>query len=151
MIHRSLSNDSILSLSPPPQLHETDGVRNRHTNHTNHPTVTSITSSTTATVLAHRKLSSDSTVTQLTLVGDEDNTPPLERKRRKRRRSPPTSPIREESDGEEDEVDMDGLLDEIRLDDVCADKEESKVEEERSPEARTVIVEATVHSQGDTS
>ena len=91
-------------------------------------------------------------MTQLTLVGDKDTTPPLKRKRRKRRQSPPTSPIREESDSEEDEVDMDGLLDEIRLDDVCSDKEESKVEgKERSPEARTVIVEATVHSQGDTS
>ena len=88
-------------------------------------------------------------MTQLTLAGDEDIAPPLERKRRKGWQGPPTSPIREE----EDELDMDNLLDEIKFDDDFDGKEDSKVkeEEERSEEARTVTVEATVHSQRDTS
>ena len=149
VMHGFLSNDSILPLplSLPPQLHETDGIRNRRSNHINPPSVTS-SSSTAPTVLDHRKLSSDSTVTQLTLVGDEDVTPPLERKRRKGWQGPPTSPIMEE---DEPDMDMDNLLDEIKLNDDFDGKEESKVKEETSEEARTVTVEATVHSQRGTS
>ena len=87
-------------------------------------------------------------MTQLTLVGDEDVTPPLERKRRKGWQGPPTSPIMEE---DEPDMDMDNLLDEIKLNDDFDGKEESKVKEETSEEARTVTVEATVHSQRGTS
>lgn len=139
-----------LSLPLPPQLHETDGIRNRRSNHINPPSVTTNSNSTATTVIDHRKLSSDSTMTQLTLVGDEDIAPPLERKRRKGWQGPPTSPIREEED---EEMDMDYLLEEIKLNDDFDGKEESKLvkEEERSEEARTVTVEATVHSQRDTS
>ena len=86
-------------------------------------------------------------MTQLTLVGDE-GTPPLER-RRKKQNSPPTSPIREESD-EEDEVDMDSLLEEIKLNDYN-DKAEGSKEEKEGPESSTVTVTATVHTQRDTS
>ena len=151
----SLFLSLFLSLSLHPlQLHETDGVRNRRFGN---PAITSPPNSTTTptTVIAHRKLSSDSTVTELTLVGDEDTTTlPLERRRRrKKRHSPPTSQtaIREESDVEDDEVDMDSLLDEIKLDDF--DNEEGNIKKEkkeRSPEASAVTVVATVHGQVDT-
>lgn len=114
-----------------------DGVRNRRSNQTDPKKINTNAS----TVIARRKLSSDSTVTELTLVGD-DSTPPLER--RKRRWSPPTSPIGEESD--EDELNIDSLLEETKLDDTD-NKEESKEKKSSS----TVTVMTTVHGQKDTS